>query len=82
MGPTDYRITVRGEMGDRLARAFAPLAVRSHDGRTVIEGDVGDQSHLFGILQRVRDLGIDLIEVAPVGGAGRAHIDDTGGSRR
>ena len=82
MGPTDYRITVRGEMGNRLACAFAPLTVRSHDGRTVIEGEVGDQSHLFGILQRVRDLGIELIEVTPVRGAGRPHIDDNGGSGR
>lgn len=82
MGPTDYRITVRGEMSDRLAHVFAPLTVRTGDGRTVIEGEVGDQSHLFGILQRVRDLGVDLIEVAPAGGSGRPDDDDIGGSGR
>jgi hypothetical protein len=78
MDPSDYRITLRGEMGPRLAAAFAPLEVHAGGGRTVISGVIEDQCHLFGVLQRVRDLGVDLIEVVP---RGAGDDDQEGGER-
>ena len=32
-------------------------------GRTAIVGVVSDQSHLFGILERIRSLGLELVRV-------------------
>lgn len=62
-----YEITVRGRISARLAPAFDPVRLIPEQGRTVLIGDV-DQAQLFGILERLRDLGIELLgveEVAP-----------------
>jgi hypothetical protein len=37
-----------------------------HDGTSVIRGVVVDQAALHGLLQKVRDLGITLISLAPI----------------
>jgi hypothetical protein len=34
---------------------------------TVLVGEVRDQAHLFGLLDRGRDLGLELVAVEPVG---------------
>jgi hypothetical protein len=58
-----YRITIRGRLGDRFADAFQPLQVEAENGNTVLAGVCVDMSALYGILDRVRDLGLDLWEV-------------------
>lgn len=65
-GPTRYDIVVNGELGERFASAFSGMTIRAADGRTHITGDVLDQSHMHGILDRIRDLGIELISVTPL----------------
>ncbi len=37
--------------------------VRGDDGTTVLRGPVGDQAALHGLIQKVRDLGLTLLEV-------------------
>ena len=80
MGPTTYRIVVRGELSQRYVPAFDGMALVPRDGRTAIVGPVIDQAHLHGLLERVRDLGLELVSVnptpepapsAPVGSTGR-----------
>ena len=34
-------------------------------GTTVLTGNVVDQSHLYGLLERIEELGIDLVSVEP-----------------
>jgi hypothetical protein len=34
-------------------------------GQTVLVGEIRDQSHLYGVLDRVRSLGLELISVEP-----------------
>jgi hypothetical protein len=34
-------------------------------GQTVLVGEVRDQAHLYGLLDRLRDFGIDLVAVEP-----------------
>jgi hypothetical protein len=58
-----YRITVRGRLGDRFVDAFEPLHVEIENGNTVLAGVCVDMSALYGILDHVRDLGLDLWEV-------------------
>ena len=61
-----YRIVVGAEIGERFAAAFEGMEVTSTRGRTVITGDVIDQSHLHGILDRINALGLELVSVQPV----------------
>jgi hypothetical protein len=60
-----YRITVRGRLTDWFAGAFYGMNLETGTDETTLAGPVTDQSHLFGILDRIRSLGIDLISVEP-----------------
>lgn len=62
-----YEIRVRGRLGPRWTAWFDDLAVVAEDdGTTVIRGALADQAALHGLLQRLRDLGVPLVSVAPV----------------
>jgi hypothetical protein len=60
-----YRIVVRGILTDRLGSAFTGMTLQPCGGATALVGAVADQSDLFGILERVRSLGLELIRVEP-----------------
>ncbi len=76
MPTTDYTITVRGEIAPRLAGAFAPLECDVRDGRTTITGEIVDRCHMFGVLDHVRNLGMELIEVVPRDSAAMERAGD------
>jgi hypothetical protein len=61
--PTNYRIVVRGELSQRYSTAFEGMAMEAEGGQTAITGPVVDQAHLHGLLDRVRDLGLELVSV-------------------
>jgi hypothetical protein len=63
MGPTNYRIVVRGELSQRYTPAFEGMTLATGDGQTAIIGPVTDQAHLHGLLNRVSDLGLELLSV-------------------
>jgi len=63
-----YRIVVRAEIGERFATAFEGMDVRTDEGQTIITGEVIDQSHLHGILDRIHAFGLELVSVQPVPG--------------
>jgi hypothetical protein len=65
MGPTIYRIVVRGELSHRYLPAFEGMTLAAGDGQTAITGPVVDQAQLHGLLVRVGDLGLELISVNP-----------------
>jgi hypothetical protein len=58
-----YRIVVRSELGDRYASAFEGMRMETKDGRTILTGEVKDQPHLFGVLDRLNGLGLELLSV-------------------
>jgi hypothetical protein len=60
-----YRIIVRGRLTDRLGSAFEGMALGPANGNTALVGELRDQSHLFGVLDTVRSLGLELISAAP-----------------
>jgi hypothetical protein len=60
---TVYRIVVRSELGDRYASAFEGMKMETKDGKTILIGEVKDQPHLFGILERINGLGLELLSV-------------------
>jgi hypothetical protein len=65
MTPDRYRITVRGRLTERFASIFAGMAVEPGLGETSLVGDVEDQAQLYGLLDRARDLGLELVRVEP-----------------
>jgi hypothetical protein len=64
MEPTRYRIAVRGRLTDRLGAAFEGLAREPGSEQTVLVGEIRDQAHLYGVLDLVRNLGLELVSVA------------------
>jgi hypothetical protein len=56
-----YRIVVRDEIGERFALAFEEMEARG--GYTILTGKVVDQPHMYGILDRVGALGLELLSV-------------------
>jgi hypothetical protein len=58
-----YRIVARSELSDRYAWAFEGMHMETEHGRTILTGEVKDQPHLFGILQRINGLGMELLSV-------------------
>ena len=67
MGPRRYQIVVAGELSGRFAPAFDGMTVRCAGGQTAIIGMVVDQSHLHGLLDRVGELGLELVSVNAIG---------------
>jgi hypothetical protein len=61
--PTSYEIVVRGELSQRFSTAFEGMTLVARDGQTAITGPVVDQAHLHGLLDRVRDLALELVSV-------------------
>jgi hypothetical protein len=60
------QITLRGRLSDRFATAFPGMTLVPRRGRTDLVGEVVDQAHLYGLLTRIRDLGLELESVNPV----------------
>ena len=66
-GAGRYEIRLTGHLDARWATWFDGLSVTHEgDGSTVISGPVADQAALYGLLQRVRDLGLPLVSVTQV----------------
>jgi hypothetical protein len=60
---TVYRIVVRSERSDRYAVAFEGMKMETKDGQTILTREVIDQPHLYGILDRINGLGLELLSV-------------------
>jgi hypothetical protein len=59
-----YEIEIQGQLGQQWSRAFQGLEIKKlANGRTILYGKALDQSALFGVLQRIRDLGTPLLSV-------------------
>ena len=71
MEPTTYRICIRGRLTHRLGSAFEGMNLEPGPTNTNLVGPIRDQSHLYGLLDRVRELGLELLSVSPTG-----HIDE------
>ena len=58
-----YEIVVRGRLSERYGAAFDGMTLESRGGETTLSGAFLDQSQLYGLINRLRDLGIELISV-------------------
>jgi hypothetical protein len=76
---TIYRIVVRSELSHKYAVAFERMEMETKDGVTILTGEVIDQPHLFGILERINGLGLQLLSVEALPQEAYRHAD---GKRR
>jgi hypothetical protein len=58
-----YVITVRGVAGPFVRKAFDDVAVSAAGDMTVLRSAGADQAALHGLLRRIQDLGLDVVEV-------------------
>jgi len=62
----DYRIVVRGELDERFAYLFNEMRMDRREGTTVLEGPVRDRAQLHGFIDRIQELGLELLAVEQI----------------
>jgi len=61
---TIYQIKIKGHLGSQWADWFEGLTITlDEQGFTTLTGPITDDAALYGLLKRVRDLGMGLISV-------------------
>ncbi len=68
-GGARYRLVVRGELDARFGCLFDGMELECVSGTTVLTGAVRDQAQLHGFIERVEELGLELLEVRQVAAA-------------
>ena len=66
-----YKIQIRGHLDKRWEVNFPDYTIRhqfSRDGQplTLMVGEASDQSALYGVINHLRNLGVELISVSPL----------------
>jgi hypothetical protein len=62
--PQIYQIRLTGHLGDHWSVWFEGMTIqRQSNGETVLTGELHDQTALHGVLMKIRDLGLPLVEV-------------------
>lgn len=60
----EYEIMTEGHVDRKRLYGFEQLQVRHlENGTTLITGEIADQSMLFALLGRIRDLGLKLLSI-------------------
>ncbi len=75
-----YQIKLKGSLEVRNGERFEGFSITlDEEGNTLLTGTVIDQAVLYGVLKKIRDLGISLISVGPVerGLGGTSEIKTT-----
>lgn len=66
--PIHYQIRIEGHLDAQWADWFSGLSITlEENGDTLLTGPVVDQAALFGLLKKVRDLGLPLVSINRVG---------------
>jgi hypothetical protein len=57
-----YRIRVRGRLGETIRSAFPAPQAQASGGDTVLTGPLPDRAALYGVLAQIEALGLELLE--------------------
>ena len=61
--PVFYKIRVEGHIGDSWSSWFEGMTIRHEEsGQTILSGTLVDEAALHGVLMKIRDLGLPLVE--------------------
>lgn len=61
---TIYQIRIEGHLDDQWTSWFGGMTITlKENGDTLLTGPVADQAALFGLLKKIRDLGLPLISI-------------------
>ena len=58
-----YELVIRGELDDRYAVLFEGMRMERVEGTTVITGPVRDKAQLYGHIERIEELGLELLSM-------------------
>ncbi len=65
--PVVYQIRLQGHLGRNWTEWFGDVTITLEEGgETLLTCPVKDQAALYGLLRKVRDLGVPLISITPV----------------
>jgi hypothetical protein len=62
----EYQLVVSGELDERFSYLFEGMQMTRTEGTTVLAGPVRDQAHLYGLIERVEGLGLELLSVQQI----------------
>src|SRR3954465_6537846 len=78
---TSYEVRLGVRLDPIWAKQFDGFSLRhGEDGTTVLSGAFVDQAALHGVLQRIRDLGLPLVEVLSLSASSAPGIDQPANS--
>jgi hypothetical protein len=60
-----YRVVLRGELDRSFGFLFEGMRIQQRAGNTILTGVVVDQAHLHELIQRTRQLRLELVSVEP-----------------
>jgi hypothetical protein len=58
-----YEIVIRGELDARYGHLFEGMQMEQTAGTTVLTGSVRDRAQLYGHIDRIEELGLELVSV-------------------
>jgi hypothetical protein len=65
--PTRYQITIKGHLDSHWSTWFDNMTITNEaNGDAVLHGLLPDQAALYGVLIKIRDLGLPLLAVSTV----------------
>jgi hypothetical protein len=71
-----YELRVDGVLGNDWSAWFDGLELTTDEDHTVLTGPLEDQAALHGVLQQIRDLGLQLISVRRLDPGGHSPEGD------
>ena len=83
-GGATYVFVIRGELDQRYGYLFEGMEMEHSGGATVIVGPVRDQAVFYGLVERIQELGLELLSVGKVNQADseiRDPLPDEKGAR-
>jgi hypothetical protein len=63
---TNYEIRVVGSLPAQWRDWFDGLVINTENGETLLRGPMADQAALFGLLKKIRDIGLPLVSVRQI----------------
>ena len=63
---THYEIHIGNVLDEKWAAYLAPFVLSAGAEETILTGVISDQAELFGLLLKIRDIGLRLVSVIPL----------------